>query len=60
MKHQSLYMLNTKGFFIFWTECVFRCKNSKCLYAEEDLCNGIDDCGDKTDETEPCSKLDIL
>ncbi len=31
---------------------LFQCNNSKCVYPSQ-LCNGIDNCGDSTDER-PC------
>ena len=41
------------------TECEFTCSNSKCLHLESALCNGVNDCGDYSDETHNCGNLTL-
>ena len=34
----------------------FTCSNNRCI-ASSRICNGMDDCGDKSDEIIPCSGI---
>ena len=51
-----------KCFCFYFLECEFKCRNDVCI-SRELLCNGNDDCGDNSDESEHmanCCKLKLF
>ncbi|KAK7502915.1 hypothetical protein BaRGS_00005864, partial [Batillaria attramentaria] len=36
------------------TECRFECRNERCLFDMDMVCNKVDDCGDNSDEIDMC------
>ncbi|KAK7089092.1 hypothetical protein V1264_024973 [Littorina saxatilis] len=36
------------------TVCEFQCASGRCLFDRNMVCNKVDDCGDNSDETDPC------
>ena len=42
------------------SDCVFICDNGKCLLDDKEKCDGVDNCGDYSDELKPCSEYIVF
>ena len=41
-------------------DCAFICDNGKCLLDDKEKCDGVDNCGDYSDELKPCSEYIMI